>query len=1029
MSTPRGTPAPVDSGMFHPDFEIYDAAEDIPYTPEAALRIGKQMIGGIGSVTAKLMNTGPPKRRRIWRNTIEQFLHATLPNIVIAIIGATGAGKSTLVNSILGAQIVPTSGLSACTSAVTKVMYHDSPNIEAEVKFIPEEQWRHEIQDLIDEVRDKDPGRRISLPDNHITWAKVRAVYPNLHLPDLRNMEVDDVLATFPGAHKLLGTTRTIRAPNADEFAWQVGRYIDSKRRAKRPPTASPVKKSAKGASSGVLDLQKVRQRLQQRRSSQAAGKSAAVKAESEPTLSRPAIEEEDGDGMFYPLVDGVEIRCNARALSTGAVLMDLPGLMDADAARSAVARRRLGEADHIFIVAPIKRAVDDHLAKTLLSNQVKKQIKRYSGHGITFIATHTDDASPSDLIEALRLHDDPVCQDIESRLMDARVNIEELKAEEEVCRDERDSYEPIIQAIKNELAARRSNMNEVKPDNDSCVDGGNSQGRIDGNVELDMEPATKKRKLSRDDEDYFESSRPESADDADDTGFNGLSECELEATLSEHVDEHSAAVQTLSDVETQLREELERSSAVQMEMNAYVSHKRSEWAKRELKADFKLGIAQSEGLQDYEGGAGQAESANELPVFCCSSRDYLRLQGLLPGDGPATCFSDPAGTEIPALQEWCIHLTLPTRLKAAARYHARLNAFVTTVAEHVAIANSTVNPGYGALKLYWQTTNDEDDPDADGEIDESEEPQGLSGNLVWRFDRIVSAEIGNIQGAIEKTLANVCKSSADTAAAAAPNFVEEVTSGMWWNTFRATLRRHGSWRTDINEGLADPLTDGIADVWADTFRGELFADVYPKIEAAAKQVILEMEARADLVVRADVRKYGWRAVGNLLASVRDAVEGAEKALGDAQRQISRTIVPFIQKGLTEGYENALAEGRLGGKGVSARERAKFQEFVNATCAALFNKCSTMILRDLDNAVNFIQLDLTGRLRDLASNVEVEMSTLWYGVTEGKSQIRARAATTTAADVIMQQLPLWEEAHKQTVRAQAETAESVPGEG
>ncbi|KAI0043417.1 hypothetical protein FA95DRAFT_404070 [Auriscalpium vulgare] len=140
-------------------------------TPQAALHVGKEIMEELGNVTANLMNTGPPRRRRLWRKTIDQLRNETLPSTVIAIIGATGAGKSTLVNCIVGSQIVPTSGLSACTSAVTKVMYHDSEFIEADVKFISHEQWRHEIQDLIDEVCDPESYKSIN-PDSHITWAK-----------------------------------------------------------------------------------------------------------------------------------------------------------------------------------------------------------------------------------------------------------------------------------------------------------------------------------------------------------------------------------------------------------------------------------------------------------------------------------------------------------------------------------------------------------------------------------------------------------------------------------------------------------------------------------------------------------------------------------------------------------------------------------------------------------------------------------------------------------------------------------------
>ncbi|KAI0043419.1 hypothetical protein FA95DRAFT_1609409 [Auriscalpium vulgare] len=870
-------------------------------------------------------------------------------------------------------------------------------------------------------------------------------------------MTVDDVLATSPGAHKLLGTTSTVRAPDADQFARKVGPYIDSKRRGKRGVTASPIKKSranARTTSLGLLDFTKFRH--PQQSSSQTAAKSATVMCEPHASSSAQEEDKEEGDGVFYPLVDSVVIRCKAPALRAGAVLMDLPGLMDSDAARSAVAdasksavaRRRLGEADHIFIVAPVKRAVNDHLAKTLLTEQVKRQIKmgessgcfrgastltiltaifyrvaftsdqRYSGHGITFIATHTDDASPSDIVPALRLEEDTEYQGIQTRLDDLQENIGDLTADIAQQREEYDDAQIAFQEHQTELAMMRENEGKAEVQQDE------SHGaRQQGDRDSDAEPATKKRKISRDEE---LTGLDTSTDDVDDVRER---QCDLEAQLHRIKEALSGALQVLSSQETKLREERDLMSAAQLDMNAYASRKRSEWAKAELKADFKLGIAQSGQTQDCESGAGQARRTDDLPVFCCSSRDYLRLKGFLPGDGPATCFIDPAGTEIPALQEWCVHLTLPARLEAAARYLAHVKAFATTVAEHVAKANSETNPGFATLKLNWETPNHDEDPDGEGEEDELEEPQGLGGRLSRSFNNIAWEEFRKIQGIFDKTLADICTSSADMAAAEAPNFVDELASAMQWNTLRATLRRHGSWRQDINEGMADPLYNGIQDVWARIFSSPFFGTLSDPIIAATKKLLTQM-AKADPDVRDAVIKQGRKAIHHLKASVKDAVTCAEVALAAAQRRTSREIVPFIQQGLVDGYEGALAEGRrIPGKGSAARERAKFQEFVNGNCVALFKDCASMLVGGINEALDRIKKDLIHKLQDLAGNVEVEMSALWSCVPEGKPQIRARVATTTAANVILRQLSMWEEAHRRVAQTPTEQPESIPMEG
>lgn len=65
-----------------------------------------------------------------------------------------------------------------------------------------------------------------------------------------------------------------------------------------------------------------------------------------------------------WPLIRQVQVKCDAPALSTGAVLVDLPGVADANAARNEVARKYMEKCQHIWVLAPICRAVDDRTAR-----------------------------------------------------------------------------------------------------------------------------------------------------------------------------------------------------------------------------------------------------------------------------------------------------------------------------------------------------------------------------------------------------------------------------------------------------------------------------------------------------------------------------------------------------------------------------------------------------------------------------------------------------------------------------------------
>lgn len=78
----------------------------------------------------------------------------------------------------------------------------------------------------------------------------------------------------------------------------------------------------------------------------------------------------------FWPLIRVVRLFVRSKALATGAVIVDLPDVYDANAARAAVAAGYMKSCTGLWIVAPINRAVDDKAAKSLLGEPFKRQLK-----------------------------------------------------------------------------------------------------------------------------------------------------------------------------------------------------------------------------------------------------------------------------------------------------------------------------------------------------------------------------------------------------------------------------------------------------------------------------------------------------------------------------------------------------------------------------------------------------------------------------------------------------------------------------
>ncbi|OJD24629.1 hypothetical protein ACJ73_04005 [Blastomyces percursus] len=105
----------------------------------------------------------------------------------------------------------------------------------------------------------------------------------------------------------------------------------------------------------------------------------------------------------FWLLIRVVRLYVKAPVLATGAVIVDLPGMQDANAARAAVASRYIEQCSSVWIVAPITRAVDDKTAKTLLSKNFQRQIQMDGALSAPFSTPDIPEISITRLEEQLR--------------------------------------------------------------------------------------------------------------------------------------------------------------------------------------------------------------------------------------------------------------------------------------------------------------------------------------------------------------------------------------------------------------------------------------------------------------------------------------------------------------------------------------------------------------------------------------------------------------------------------------------------
>ncbi|KAJ7924762.1 hypothetical protein B0H13DRAFT_2315088 [Mycena leptocephala] len=157
----------------------YRSSDEIPYTAEGAMLACSSMLPALVTQLATL-KVGRPMRKRVWRNYITRWVFSahlmwfTIPpfrltepeKVVtrIALRGPTGAGKSSLVNALLG----------ACSATPIEIPYHGKATIQADIHFVRREEWFEDLQQLRDDIRDfSDTGQKRV----EIAWSKVHAVY------------------------------------------------------------------------------------------------------------------------------------------------------------------------------------------------------------------------------------------------------------------------------------------------------------------------------------------------------------------------------------------------------------------------------------------------------------------------------------------------------------------------------------------------------------------------------------------------------------------------------------------------------------------------------------------------------------------------------------------------------------------------------------------------------------------------------------------------------------------------------------
>ncbi|KAK8038081.1 hypothetical protein PG994_014848 [Apiospora phragmitis] len=881
-----------------------------------------------------------------WLRTISKQKELAQPRrIVVGVVGNTGAGKSSVINAIMDEErLLPTNCLRACTASPTEISYNysDDPDelYKAEVEFITHEEWVRELEQLYADLLD--PSGEISREasntdsDAGVAYAKLKAVYPSKTKEMLAQANPDN-LAAEPGVRNVLSSTKLLKAMTSKSLYRQLQRYIDSKEKL----TGDERKKN--------------------------------VPME------------------FWPLIKVVRINTKANALSTGAVIVDLPGVQDSNAARAAVADNYMKQCGGLWIVAPITRAVDDKTAKNLLGDSFRRQMK-YDGtfSNVTFICSKTDDLLITEAADSLNLQDQ-----IDETMLKAdefKRKVNDLKKQFSDLRDKRAACDDRI----DEIDASYEEWEDLATD------------LSDGKTVYAPLPKSKKRKrdgrqsdvLSGTDSESDSSSMLGESSDKENSPHQTrtpLTEQQIEEAMAELKSEKKEVRSSKRNVDGQIsrvRKMIAQAESQREELLAEAKSTcikgRNNYSRGAIQWDFAMGIKEldqetaaekddanfdpDQDAQDYNAVAAG------LSVFCISSRAFQKLSGRLEKDDfDSHGFTSLEDTEVPQLQAHAKKLTETGRI---AHYKEFLNNLLRLVY---------------SMNL-WVTDEGTSSLSTAEKRSEEIHLRKLLGELKDVFDASVRGSVEEMEECLRDQIFKSFETSIPLAIERAVTTASgwgahRNMGGLLWATYKATVRRQGVYAgaagpRDFNRELFEPISRSLASGWERAFQRRLpsiLRELTKKLSQKLDDFHQTMLQRAQ-----QSQMSALLNVGHQVAAVNQVLKGwpahLQAEITQLQREASRAFTPVICQAMSEAYRICT---EASGPGSFNRMKAAMESHVNNSRHSMFHQATEEVKGMLQALCETVQKEI----QQYTEPVLAEMSKDYLGAMLGRDVGEAKLSS------------------------------------
>jgi len=277
------------------------------------------------------------------------------PELPIAFLGPSQQGKSSLINAMLGENILAVGGaVGACTCVITSIHHHLSPEFRAEIDFISIKDWKAELRSMQAAMNakpsedDTEEDRKEWETEHKAAHEKFTSVY--------RQEPPEDLTPFIEHA--------TLSLPANIASAMSSGEPIII------------VEENARTLKNNVRRF----------------------------LVGR----EQHDDGQFWPLISRVRIYGNFPVLANGVVLVDLPGLNDPNPAREQVTKRYLNDARYLWLICNSQTGIDRVFTQLLRDNSLLYKLYMEGRlDAFSVVTTRIDDINLGAILEQMGVNPD----------------------------------------------------------------------------------------------------------------------------------------------------------------------------------------------------------------------------------------------------------------------------------------------------------------------------------------------------------------------------------------------------------------------------------------------------------------------------------------------------------------------------------------------------------------------------------------------------------------------------------------------